>query len=88
MTTIPTSPRIIGLAVLTSLAQVIGLVVVIAADGPVALSVAAATAGFAAIVAWLLPVGPERLWIRRVKLIAALCGVGLILFAITKSSGM
>ena len=68
---------------IVSLAQIIGLVVTIAGTGPVA-AVVSGIAGFAAIVNLFLPSGPSTTWYKRLKLAAAICGVGLIVSAVMK----
>jgi len=68
---------------IVSFAQIIGLIVSIAGDGPV-VAVICGIAGFAAIVNLFLPSGPAAAWYKKLKLVAAVCGVGLIIFAIMK----
>ena len=66
---------------IVSLAQIVGLIVVIAGNGPV-VAVISGIAGFAAIVNLFLPSGPAAAWYKKLKLVAAVCGVGLIVSAI------
>ena len=66
---------------IVSFAQIVGLIVSVAADGPVA-ALISGIAGFAAIVNLFLPSGPAAAWFKKLKLVAAGCGVGLIIFAV------
>jgi len=68
---------------IVSFAQIIGLIVSITVNGPVA-AVISGIAGFAAIVNLFLSSGPAAAWYKKLKLVAAVCGVGLIVFAIMK----
>ena len=68
---------------IVSFAQIIGLIVTIADNGPVSM-VVSGIAGFAAIVNLFLPSGPAAVWYKKLKIMAAVCGVGLIVFAIMK----
>lgn len=67
-------------SLLVGFAQIIGLVAVIFGDGPVE-AILIGIAGFAAIVNLFLPSRPSVTWHRRLKLGAAICGVGLIVCA-------
>jgi len=64
-----------------ALAQIIGLVAVISGGGPAA-AIITGIAGFAAVVNLFLPSGPTGEWYKKLKLVAGICGGGLIIFAI------
>ena len=68
---------------IVSLAQIIGLIVTVTWTGPVA-AVISGIAGFAAIVNLFLPTGPSATWYKKLKFAAAICGVGLIVYAVMK----
>ena len=65
---------------IVSLAQIIGLIAIIVGHGP-AVAIISGIAGFAAIVNFFLPSGPSLAWYKKLKFVAAICGVGLIIFA-------
>ncbi len=66
---------------IVSLAQIVGLIVGIAGNGPV-VAVITGIAGFAALVNLFLPSKTGAAWYKKLKLVAAACGAGLIVFAI------
>lgn len=63
---------------IVSFAQVIGLIVIIVAEGPV-VTVVIGIAEFAAVVKYFLPAPGVAPWLRKGS---AICGVFLIIFAI------
>jgi len=70
---------------IVSFAQIIGFIAVIACSGPVG-AVIAGIAGFAAVVKYFLPIHGNRAWIKKLNAVSAICGVGLIVFAIVSVS--
>lgn len=71
---------------LVSLAQIIGLIVSVCTDGPAA-AVVMGIAGFAAIINLFLPSGNAASWVKSLKIVAAVCGVFLIVLAFMKVGG-
>ncbi|MGC9327650.1 MAG: hypothetical protein ACP5I1_08445 [Candidatus Hinthialibacter sp.] len=67
---------------IVSLAQIIGLITIVAGSGP-AVNVITGIAGFAAVIKYFLPMPFHREWMKKLNAIAALCGAGLIIFALT-----
>ncbi len=64
-----------------SLAQIIGLIVVVFGSGPVE-AIIASIAGFAAVIKYFLPSENMASSARKLQTAAAICGVGLIVFSI------
>jgi len=70
---------------IVSFAQIVGLIAAIVGNGPVG-AVIAGIAGFAAVVKYFLPVPGNLPWMKKLSAISAICGVGLIVFAIVSVS--
>ncbi len=64
-----------------SLAQIIGLIVIVFGSGPVE-AIIASIAGFAAVIKYFLPSENKAPSARKLQTAAAICGVGLIVFSI------
>ncbi|MBN2325559.1 MAG: hypothetical protein JXR73_00295 [Candidatus Omnitrophica bacterium] len=67
---------------IVSVAQIIGLIAIVAGSGPI-VNVIAGIAGFAAVIKYFLPMPFHSEWMKKLNAIAAICGVGLIIFALT-----
>ncbi|MFH1743046.1 MAG: hypothetical protein ABIH23_28910 [bacterium] len=71
------------LALICSLLQILGLVLVVAGPATPAIAVLIGVCGFAAVVSYFMPyregtLGPT---LKKLRPIAAVCGLGLIVFA-------
>ena len=75
----------IVLTLILSFAQIIGLVVAVTVNTPVG-AVISGIAGFAAVVKYFTPSPSNVEWIKKLNTVSAICGVGLIIFAIISVS--
>lgn len=73
------------LTLIVSIAQIVGLLVAIFAEGPV-VAVIMGIAGFAAVVSYFLPSRFSRPWYGKLRAASALCGIGLIILSIATVS--
>lgn len=81
MTNETTLPKDCVVVLILSLAQIIGLIVIVFGSGPVE-AIIASIAGFAAVIKYFLPSENKGTSVRRLETAAAICGVGLIIYSI------